>query len=116
MADLIVLGGCVGVETAAKNAGFAVQVPFAPGLGDATVKETDAASFAVLEPEIDAFRDYNANSYQLVDRAHMLNLTSPEMTALVGGLRVAERERFRSQGQCPHRSRGAAPSVFEARG
>ena len=69
MADLIVLGGCVGVETAAKNAGFAVQVPFTPGRGDATVRETDAASFAVLEPESDAFRNYNANSYQLVDSA-----------------------------------------------
>lgn len=88
MADLIVLGGCLGVETAARNAGFAIQVPFAPGRMDASAENTDAASFAVLEPEHDAFRNFNANPYQLVDKAHMLNLTTPEMTALIGGLRV----------------------------
>jgi len=88
MADLIVLGGCVGVETAAKNAGFTVQVPFTPGRMDASGEDTDAPSFAVLEPQHDAFRNYNANPYQLVDKAHMLNLTAPEMTALIGGLRV----------------------------
>ena len=69
MAYLIVLRGCVGVETAAKNAGFAVQVNFTPGLVNATAKENGAASFAVLEPVSDAFRNYNANSYQLVDSA-----------------------------------------------
>jgi len=88
LADLIVLGGCVGVETAAKNAGLTVEVPFKAGRMDASDSETDGASFAVLEPEHDAFRNYQANPYQLVDKAHMLNLTTPEMTALIGGLRV----------------------------
>jgi len=88
LADLIVLGGCVGVETAAKSAGLTVEVPFKPGRMDASESDTDAASFAVLEPEHDAFRNYQANPYQLVDKAHMLNLTTPEMTALIGGLRV----------------------------
>merc|ERR1712137_995577 len=88
MADLIVLGGCVGVEKAASNAGLTVEVPFTPGRMDASESATDAASFAVLEPQHDAFRNYQANPYQLVDKAHMLNLTTPEMTALIGGLRV----------------------------
>jgi len=88
MADIIVLGGCQGVEAAAANAGVTVEVPFKAGRADASADQTDAASFAVLEPEWDAFRNYNANPYQLVDKAHMLNLTAPEMTALIGGLRV----------------------------
>lgn len=88
MADLIVLGGCVGVEIAAKNAGFTISVPFTPGRGDATEEQTNPSSFAVLEPESDAFRNYKANPWQMVDRAHMLGLTAPEMTVLVGGLRV----------------------------
>merc|ERR1712137_816295 len=88
LADLIVLGGCVGVEKAANNAGLTVEVAFTPGRVDVSDTDTDAASFAVLEPVHDAFRNYQANPYQLVDKAHMLNLTTPEMTALIGGLRV----------------------------
>ena len=94
LADLIVLAGCAGVEAAAKNAGVDVQVPFAPGRTDAVQEQTDVESFAVLEPTADGFRNYLANGHQrtaeelLVDRAHMLTLTAPEMTVLVGGLRV----------------------------
>ncbi|MBT3601553.1 MAG: catalase/peroxidase HPI [Candidatus Latescibacteria bacterium] len=93
-ADLIVLGGCAAVEQAAKNAGHAVQVPFAPGRTDASQEQTDPDSFAVLEPTTDGFRNYNASGQKrnatelLVDRAHMLTLTAPEMTVLVGGMRV----------------------------
>ncbi|MEM7273140.1 MAG: peroxidase family protein, partial [Actinomycetota bacterium] len=94
MADLIVLGGCAAVEAAAAAAGHAVTVPFTSGRGDATAEMTDADSFAVLEPQADGFRNYlgKGNDYQaehlLVDRAHLLSLTAPQMTALVGGLRV----------------------------
>ena len=94
MADLIVLGGCAGIERAAKNAGHTVQVPFAPGRTDATQAQTDADSFAVLEPLADGFRNYlNADvnvaaEALLVDRAQLLTLTAPEMTALIGGMRV----------------------------
>lgn len=94
LADLIVLGGCAGVEQAAKNAGHAVTVPFNPGRMDATAQQTDAASFAVLEPIADGFRNYVKGSYTvpaealLVDKAQLLTLTAPEMTALVGGMRV----------------------------
>ena len=94
LADLIVLAGCAAVEAAAKNAGIDVQVPFAPGRTDALQEQTDVESFAVLEPTTDGFRNYLANGHQgtaealLVDRAHMLTLTAPEMTVLVGGLRV----------------------------
>ena len=94
LADLIVLGGCAAVEAAAKNAGIDVQVPFAPGRTDALQEQTDVESFAVLEPTADGFRNYLANGHQraaedlLVDRAQMLTLTAPEMTVLVGGLRV----------------------------
>ncbi len=94
IADLIVLGGCAAVEAAAKNAGIDVQVPFAPGRTDALQEQTDVESFAVLEPTADGFRNYLANGHQraaedlLVDRAQMLTLTAPEMTVLVGGLRV----------------------------
>ena len=94
MADLIVLGGCAGVESAAKNAGRTVEVPFAPGRTDAVQELTDVESFAVLEPTSDGFRNYHANGDGssaedlLVDRAHKLTLTAPEMTVLVGGLRV----------------------------
>ena len=94
LADLIVLGGCAGVEAAAKNAGSEIAVPFAPGRTDAVQEQTDVESFAVLEPTGDGFRNYVANGHQrpaeelLVDRAHMLTLTAPEMTVLVGGLRV----------------------------
>ena len=86
LADVIVLGGCAAVEAAAKNAGIAVQVPFSPGRTDALQEQTDVDSFAVLEPTADGFRNYLANGHQraaeelLVDRAHMLTLTAPEMT------------------------------------
>ena len=94
LADLIVLAGCAAVEAAAKNADVDVQVPFTPGRTDALQEQTDVESFAVLEPTADGFRNYLANGHErtaeelLVDRAHMLTLTAPEMTALVGGLRV----------------------------
>ena len=94
LADLIVLAGCAGVEAAAKNASVNVEVPFAPGRTDALQEQTDVESFAVLEPTADGFRNYLANGHEksaeelLVDRAHMLTLTAPEMTVLVGGLRV----------------------------
>jgi catalase-peroxidase len=94
LADLIVLGGCAAVEQAAKNAGHDVQVPFTPGRTDASQEQTDAESFAALEPAADGFRNYRGkghrlpSEYLLVDRANLLNLSAPEMTALVGGLRV----------------------------
>ena len=94
LADLIVLGGCAAVEQAATNAGYDVTVPFAPGRGDALLEETDVESFAVLEPRADGFRNYLATGQRrtseelLLDRAHLLTLTAPEMTVLVGGLRV----------------------------
>ncbi|HPC16393.1 MAG TPA: catalase/peroxidase HPI [Candidatus Hydrogenedentes bacterium] len=94
LADLIVLAGCVGVERAAKNAGCAVEIPFTPGRMDASQEQTDAASFAVLEPKADGFRNYQKARYAvpaeelLVDKAQLLTLTAPEMTVLVGGMRV----------------------------
>jgi len=94
LADLIVLGGCAAVELAAKNAGHDVQVPFTPGRTDATQEQTDVNSFAVLEPAADGFRNYLKTKYAvsteelLVDRAQLLTLTAPEMTVLVGGMRV----------------------------
>ncbi len=94
LADLIVLAGCAGVEQAARNAGHDVTVPFTPGRMDATQEQTDAASFAVLEPKADGFRNYQKTHYSvsaeemLVDKAQLLTLTAPEMTVLVGGLRV----------------------------
>jgi catalase-peroxidase len=95
LADLIVLGGCAAVEKAAKDAGIDVKVPFKPGRMDASQEQTDAASFAPLEPRADGFRNYVSSKRQfmapeeaLVDRAQLLRLTGPEMTVLVGGLRV----------------------------
>jgi catalase-peroxidase len=94
LADVIVLGGCAAVEQAAKNAGVDVQVPFSPGRTDATQEMTDAEAMAVLEPTADGFRNYlqpghNRPSEELlIDKAHLLNLNAPEMTALVGGLRA----------------------------
>jgi catalase-peroxidase len=94
LADVIVLGGCAGVEQAAKNAGHDVTVPFTPGRADASQEQTDLASFAVLEPAADGFRNYLKTQYTLsaeellVDRAQLLTLTAPEMTVLVGGMRV----------------------------
>ena len=94
LADLIVLGGSVGIEQAAKAAGHAVTVPFMPGRTDATQEQTDVHSFEPLEPEADGFRNYRKARYvvsaeeQLIDKAQLLTLTAPEMTVLVGGLRV----------------------------
>ena len=94
LADLIVLGGCAAIEEAAKSAGSEIEVPFSPGRTDAVQEQTDVESFAVLEPTADGFRNYLANGHHrpaealLVDRAQMLTLTAPEMTVLVGGLRV----------------------------
>ena len=94
LADLIVLAGCAGVEQAAKNAGVNVTVPFAPGRMDASQQQTDVESFAVLEPKADGFRNYLQTKFSvpaetlLVDRAQLLTLTAPEMTVLLGGMRV----------------------------
>jgi catalase-peroxidase len=94
LADLIVLGGCAAVEQAAKKAGHDVRVPFAPGRTDASQDQTDIESFAVLEPTADGFRNYLKTAYSvsaeemLVDRAQLMTLTAPEMTVLVGGMRV----------------------------
>ncbi|MFA7405671.1 MAG: peroxidase family protein, partial [Pelobacteraceae bacterium] len=94
LSDLIVLGGCAAIELATKNAGFAVTFPFSPGRTDATQEQTDVTAFAVLEPIADGFRNYLKTSYTvsaeelLVDRAQLLTLTAPEMTVLVGGMRV----------------------------
>jgi len=94
LADLIVLAGCAGIEQAAKNAGHVAMVPFTPGRMDASQEQTDTASFAVLEPKADGFRNYQKTRYAvsaeelLVDKAQLLTLTAPEMTVLVGGMRV----------------------------
>ena len=94
LADMIVLGGCVGIEHSAKNAGHTVKVPFTPGRMDASPKQTDAESFGVLEPIADGFRNYIKGKYSipsealLIDKAQLLSLTTPEMTVLVGGMRV----------------------------
>ena len=94
LADLIVLGGCAAIESAAKAAGHAVEVPFTPGRTDASQDQTDVNSFAVLEPEADGFRNYQKTTFTvsaeelLVDKAQLLTLSAPEMTVLVGGLRV----------------------------
>lgn len=94
LADLIVLGGSAAIEKAANNAGFAVTVPFAPGRGDASEEQTDVESFDVLEPVVDGFRNYEKQQFNvtaeelLVDKAQLLQLTAPEMTALIGGMRV----------------------------
>jgi len=94
LADLIVLAGAAGVEHAARNAGFGIEVPVAPGRTDASQEQTDVESFAVLEPAADGFRNYLGKAgrlpaeYLLLDRANLLTLSAPEMTVLVGGLRV----------------------------
>ncbi|MEY3368764.1 MAG: hypothetical protein RI973_1919 [Bacteroidota bacterium] len=96
LADLIVLGGCAGIEEAARNAGHSVTVPFTPGRTDASQEQTDAESFAVLEPNADGFRNYMKKKFSipaermLVDRAQLLTLSAPEMTVLLGGLRVLD--------------------------
>ena len=94
LADLIVLGGCAGIEKAAKNAGQDVKVPFSPGRTDASQDQTDIHSFGLLEPKADGFRNYLKTKYtisaeeMLIDRAQLMKLTAPEMTVLVGGMRV----------------------------
>jgi len=94
LADLIVLGGCAAVEKAAEDAGYSVNLPFTPGRTDATEEQTDAAAFDVLEPKADGFRNYIAAGKQhslaelLIDKAHLLTLTAPEMTVLLGGMRT----------------------------
>jgi catalase-peroxidase len=104
MADLIVLAGCAGVEKAARDAGYDLEVPFTPGRTDALQDQTDVETFALLEPEADGFRNYQKKAYSvspeemLVDRAQLLTLSAPEMTALVGGLRVLGA----NYGQSPH--------------
>jgi catalase-peroxidase len=96
MADLIVLGGCAAVEQAAKAGGYSIEVPFTPGRTDAAAEQTDADSFAVLEPQADGFRNYQKAAFTvsteefLVDKAQLMTLTAPEMTALVGGMRVLD--------------------------
>jgi len=96
LADLVVLGGCAGVEQAARNAGYEVIVPFTPGRTDASQEQTDVKSFAVLEPKADGFRNYLKTGHAisaeelLVDRAQLLTLTAPEMTVLIGGMRALD--------------------------
>jgi catalase-peroxidase len=96
LADLIVLAGSAGVEQAAKNAGVSVEVPFTPGRGDASQEQTDVESFAAMEPAADGFRNYLGKGnrlpaeYLLIDKANLLTLSTPEMTVLVGGLRVLD--------------------------
>ncbi len=103
LADLIVLGGCAGIEKAAKDAGHDVSVPFTPGRADASQEQTDAESFAALEPKADGFRNFLNTQYtvsaeeMLVDRAQLLTLTVPEMTVLVGGMRVLDTNFDQSQ-------------------
>ncbi len=103
LADLIVLGGCAGIEKAAKDAGNGVSVPFTPGRTDASQEQTDVESFGVLEPRADGFRNYSKTQYtvsaeeMLVDRAQLLTLTAPEMTVLIGGMRVLETNFNQSQ-------------------
>ncbi len=103
LADLIVLAGCVGVEKAAKDAGHEITVPFTPGRADALAEQTDVDSFQVLEPIADGFRNYKESKCEvsaedmMVDKAHLLTLTAPEMTVLVGGMRVLNTNFDRSQ-------------------
>jgi catalase-peroxidase len=103
LADLIVLGGCAGIEQAAKNAGNEVIVPFTPGRTDASQEQTDEVSFIVLKPAADGFRNYLKTKYAvsaeelLIDRAQLMTLTAPEMTVLVGGMRVLDTNFGQSQ-------------------
>jgi catalase-peroxidase len=118
LADLIVLGGCVGVEQAAKAAGHNVKVPFTPGRTDASQAQTDIESFAVLEPVADGFRNYLKTRYSisaeelLVDKSQLLGLTAPEMTALVGGMRVIGANHGRSKRGVFTKREGALTTDF----
>ena len=114
LADLIVLAGCAGVEKAAKNGGQTVTVPFTPGRMDASQEQTDVESFAVLEPVADGFRNFQKARFAvsaealLIDRAQLLTLTAPEMTVLVGGMRVLNTNVDGSKhGVFTHAARGA---------
>lgn len=142
LADLIVLGGVAAVEEAARRGGYEVKVSFTPGRTDATAEMTDADSFAVLEPQADAFRNYTSTGTKrsgpemMIDRAHLLNLTAPEMTALLGGMRVLNVNHGRSQHgvftnrpetlsndffvnlldmSCQWQKSGDSPDIFEGR-
>ena len=112
LADLIVLGGCAGVEQAAKNAGHEVTVPFTPGRMDASPEQTDVESFAVLEPIADGFRNYLKGKYSipaealLIDKAQLLTLTAPEMTVLIGGMRVLKTNVGETQPRRLHQATG----------
>lgn len=103
MADLIVLGGCAAIEKAAKNAGHDITVPFTPGRTDASLEQTDVESFAVLEPQADGFRNYKKAKHEipaeemLIDKAQLLTLTAPQMTVLIGGMRVLNTNFDKSQ-------------------
>jgi len=114
IADIIILGGAVGIELAAATAGNVINVPFTPGRVDATTQQTDIASFAVLEPLYDGFRNYLSCDFTarpeelLIDRAQLLNLTAPEMTVLLGGLRVL----FNNYGHCMHGVLTYSPEVL----
>ena len=119
LADLIVLGGCAAIEKAASNAGFEVTVPFSPGRMDALQEQTDVASFAVLEPAADGFRNYQKQKYAvsteelLVDRAQLLTLTAPEMTVLIGGMRALNANYNQSQhGVFTHRPEALTNDFF----
>jgi catalase-peroxidase len=118
MADLIVLAGCAGIEQAAKQAGHAVKVPFTPGRADASQDQTDVESFAVLEPKADGFRNYVKDRYpvsaeeMLVDKAQLLTLTAPEMTVLLGGMRVLNTNFDQSQHGVFTRQPGALTNDF----
>jgi catalase-peroxidase len=119
MADLIVLGGCAGVEKAAKNAGYEVAVPFTPGRGDASQDQTDIQSFDALEPAADGFRNYAQPSYAaksdlfLIDKAQLLMLTAPELTVLIGGMRVLDTNADHSRhGVFTHVAETLSPAFF----
>lgn len=119
LADLIVLGGCAGIEQAAKNAGHNITVPFTPGRADALQEQTDVESFAVLEPTADGFRNYMKKKYtvsaeeMLVDKAQLMTLTAPEMTVLVGGMRVLNANFDKSKlGVFTHRTEALTNDFF----
>lgn len=118
IADLIVLGGSIGIEQAAKNANFEVNVPFTPGRTDASQEQTDVESFAVLEPQADGFRNYVKTKYtvsaeeMLIDKAQLLNLSAPEMTVLVGGLRALNMNFDQSQSGIFTKRPGALTNDF----
>ncbi len=118
MADLIVLGGCAGIEQAAKNAGHEVKVPFTPGRNDASQEQTDVESFEVLEPNADGFRNYLKNKHtaaaeeMLIDKAQLLTLTAPELTVLVGGMRVLNTNFDGSQNGVFTKNAGALTNDF----